>query len=133
MWEYEHTIETTATPEAVWRRWADVASWPEWNADIESVSLSGPFEVGGAIVMTPKGDEPVQLRIVAAVENEGFTDEASFADTVIRTVHRISPLGGGRFQLLYRTEITGPAADAIGPAITGDFPETMAALVGAAS
>lgn len=133
MWEYEHTIETTATPEAVWRRWADVASWPEWNADIESVSLSGPFEVGGVIVMTPKGDEPVQLRIVAAVENEGFTDEASFADTVIRTVHRISSLGGDRFQLLYRTEITGPAADAIGPAITGDFPETMAALVRAAS
>jgi uncharacterized protein YndB with AHSA1/START domain len=133
MWEYEHAIETTATPEAVWRRWADVATWPEWNADIESVSLSGPFAVGGLIAMTPKGQDPVHLRIVAAVENESFTDEASFDGTVIRTVHRISPLGADRFRLVYRTEITGPAADSIGPAITADFPETMAALVRAAS
>jgi uncharacterized protein YndB with AHSA1/START domain len=132
MWEYEHVIETTATPEAVWRRWADVATWPEWNADIESVSVAGPFAAGGLIVMTPKGQEPVQLRIVAAVENESFTDEASLDGTVIRTVHRISPVAD-RFHIMYRTEITGRAADAIGPAITADFPETMAALVRAAS
>jgi hypothetical protein len=35
--------------------------------------------------------------------------------------------------VIYRTEITGPAADQVGPqlgpAITGDFPEVLAALV----
>ncbi|HEV3172819.1 MAG TPA: polyketide cyclase [Actinocrinis sp.] len=114
-----------------------MATRPEWNADIKSVSLSGPFAVGSVIAMTPKGQDPVQLRIVAAVENESFTDEASFDGAVIRTVHRITPLAAGRFLLAYRTEITGSAADSIGPslglAITADFPETMAALVRAAS
>jgi uncharacterized protein YndB with AHSA1/START domain len=133
MWEYEHTVETDLAPEAIWRRWADVASWAEWNADIETVSLDGPFDVGGLVTMTPKGDEPVQLRIAEARMNEFFVDEAAFNGVTIRTTHRLESVDGGRTRIVYRTEITGPAADElgahIGPAITGDFPETMAALV----
>lgn|GEM_PF-2221068 len=43
MWLTEHSIETTVSPEAIWQQWADVASWPEWNADIERIELDGPF------------------------------------------------------------------------------------------
>ena len=133
MWDYEHAVETSAAPEAVWRRWADVATWPEWNADIEEVRLDGPFAVGGVITMTPKGQDPVVLRIVEATLNESFTDEADFGGTLIRTRHRAERLGDGRTRIVYRTEITGPQADTlgpeIGPAITTDFPETIAALV----
>lgn len=136
MWDYEHSVETSAAPEAVWRRWADVATWPDWNADIEEVRLDGPFAVGGVITMTPKGQDPVVLRIVEAVSNASFasfTDEADFGGTLIRTRHRVERIGGGRTRIVYRTEITGPAADTlgpeIGPAITADFPETIAALV----
>ena len=35
VWRTEKSIEMTATPEAVWRAWADVERWPTWNADIE--------------------------------------------------------------------------------------------------
>ena len=133
MWDYEHSVETSAAPEAVWRRWADVATWPEWNADIEEVRLDGPFAVGGVITMTPKGQDPVVLRIVEATSNTSFTDEADFGGTLIRTRHLVERTGGGRTRIAYRTEITGPAADTlgpeIGPAITADFPETIAALV----
>ena len=143
MWDYEHCVETSAAPEAVWRRWADVATWPEWNADIEEVRLDGPFAVGSVITMTPKGQDPVVLRIVEAVpigagpvgagRNASFTDEADFGGTLIRTQHRVERLENGRTRIVYRTEITGPEADTLGPeispAITADFPETIAALV----
>ena len=50
-----------------------------------------------------------------------------------RTAHRLERLDGGGTRVTYRMEITGPAADEmgpqVGPAITADFPETMAALV----
>src|SRR5438445_11718972 len=111
MWEYEHSVEATVAPEAVWRRWADVASWPEWNADIEKVELDGPFVVGGRITMTPIGDEPVRLRIAEARENELFVDEAEFGGVTVRTTHRVERLDAGRSLILYRTEITGDAAD----------------------
>ncbi|WP_214416513.1 SRPBCC family protein [Sphaerisporangium fuscum] len=132
MWEYQHSIETTATPQAVWRLWADVENWGVWNADIKKIELRGPFEAGSEITMVPGDGEPVELRLADVVENERFADEARFGDLVLRTTHRVEPLGAGA-RVVYHMEISGPSADAvgpeIGPAITGDWPETMAALV----
>jgi uncharacterized protein YndB with AHSA1/START domain len=70
MWVTEHSIATSAPPDAVWRLWADVAGWPDWNGDIERIELIGPFAPGSRIVMTPEGQEPVVLRIAEAVEPE---------------------------------------------------------------
>jgi len=72
-----HRIETGAEPEAVWRLWADVAGWLEWNGDIEHIELRGPLSAGSTIVMRPFGGHPVELRIAEAVANRRFVDEAS--------------------------------------------------------
>jgi uncharacterized protein YndB with AHSA1/START domain len=132
MWEYEHTVETPAAPDAVWRLWSDIAAWPQWNEGIEKITVDGPFAVGTAFTMTPPGDEPVQMRLARIVPGELFTDEMDAGDFTVRTVHRLEPAAGGRTRIIYRTEISGPAADQVGPqlgpAITADFPQVLAAL-----
>ena len=132
MWTTEHSIETAASPESVWRIWADVPGWPEWNADIERIELSGPFASGSTITMTPLGAEPVELRIRDAVEPKQFVDEADLGEIVVRTSHRVDRATPDRSRIVYRMEISGPAADTVGPElgpqISGDFPETLAAL-----
>lgn len=132
MWEYENAVETTAAPEAIWRLWSDVENWGTWNAEIEKIEINGPFAAGSQILMTPPGDDPVPLVIAEAVENERFVDEARFGDLLLRTTHRIDA-DQGRTRVVYRMEITGRGADEagpqIGPGITADWPETMAALV----
>ncbi|WP_405942175.1 SRPBCC family protein [Streptomyces sp. NBC_00207] len=137
MWEYEHDIETDAAPEAIWRLWSDVENWGAWNGGIEKIELRGPFAEGAVITMTPPGDEPVELTVTDLGEGEHFTDEARFRPLVLRTTHRLVPLGQGRTKVAYRMEITGEgAAEAgpqIGPGITADWPETMAALVALAA
>jgi uncharacterized protein YndB with AHSA1/START domain len=133
MWAAEHSIDTSALPEQVWRLWADVDGWPEWNGDIERIELDGSFAAGDRIVMTPIGQEAIELRIAEAVEPVLFVDEASLDDVVIRTTHRVERVGNERSRVTYRMEINGPAADTLGPqlgpAISADFPETLAALV----
>jgi hypothetical protein len=133
MWANEVSVETSAAPEQVWRLWADVARWPEWNGDIERIELIGAFAVGGRILMTPIGDETVELRIAEAVEPDLFVDEAHIGQIVVRTIHRVQRIDSERARVSYRIEITGPAADAlgpqIGPEISADFPQTLAALV----
>ncbi|WP_416418816.1 polyketide cyclase [Paenarthrobacter aromaticivorans] len=133
MWDYEHSIETTAAPEGLWRLWTDVENWGSWNAEIERVEIDGPFAVGSQILMTPPGDDPIQLRIAEMVDGELFVDEARFDELLIRTAHRLDRLDGGRVRVVYRMEITGAGADQvgpeIGPAITADWPDTMASLV----
>jgi hypothetical protein len=133
MWEYENAIETSAAPESIWRLWSDVENWGTWNAEIEKIEINGPFAAGTQILMTPPGDDPIPLLIAEAVENESFVDEARFGDLLLRTTHRIDAAGHGRTRVVYRMEITGSGADEagpqIGPGITADWPETMAALV----
>jgi uncharacterized protein YndB with AHSA1/START domain len=133
MWEYEHRVQTTARPDAIWRHWSDIKTWPEWNAGVERIDIDGPFQVGTMFTMTPPGEEPVRMRLTEVVPNESFTDEADGGDFVVTTFHRLAPNADGTTTVTYRTEISGPAADTvgpeIGPEITADFPDVLAALV----
>jgi len=132
MWEYEYRLETSAAPEALWRHWADMASWPQWNDGIETITVDGPFEVGTVFTMTPSGGEPIRMRLTEIKPGESFTDEMDAGDFVVRTEHRLEPAAAGRTRIVYRTEITGAAAGQVGPElgpqITADFPEVVAAL-----
>jgi hypothetical protein len=136
VWVYEHGIETSAAPEAIWQLWADVENWGRWNADIEKIEIRGPFAAGGEITMTAAGQDPVRLRIAELAEQELFVDEADIDGLLLPTTHRLDRLDQHRTRVVYRMEITGAAADEIGPqigpAITADWPETMASLVGLA-
>jgi uncharacterized protein YndB with AHSA1/START domain len=133
MWEYEQSVETNAAPEALWRHWSSMAEWPQWNAGIEKIDIDGPFAVGTVFTMTPPGDDPIRMCLTEVVPGKLFTDEMDAGDFVVRTVHRLEPTVTGKTRVIYRTEITGPAADQVGPqlgpAITADFPDVLAALV----
>ena len=142
MWEYEYRLETSAAPEALWRHWADMASWPQWNDGIETITVDGPFEAGTVFTMTPPGEEPIRMRLTEIKPGESFTDEMDAGDFVVRTEYRLEPASetpsglrppGARLtRIVYRTEITGEAAGQVGPElgpqITADFPAVVAAL-----
>ncbi|GIF08409.1 SRPBCC family protein [Actinoplanes siamensis] len=133
MWDYQHSVETTATPEVLWHHWSSVAQWPQWNVGIEKIEIEGPFAAGTMFTMTPPGDDPLRMRLTEVVPGKLFTDELDAGDFVVRTVHSLEPAASGKTRVVYRTEISGPAADQVGPqlgpAITADFPDVLAALV----
>jgi Polyketide cyclase / dehydrase and lipid transport len=132
MWTAEHTIETSGTPEAIWQLWADVPRWPEWNGDLAEAELVGEFVAGSPIRMTSVDGETIELRIAEAVEPELFVDEADLGSVKVRTTHRVEHADPDRARIAYRMEISGPEADTVGPElgpqISGDFPEVLAAL-----
>lgn len=129
MWTTEQTIDATVPPGRIWRAWTDVERWPEWNADIERIKLDGPFAVGTTIAMTPRGQETVELRLADVEDGERFVDEATVAGTLVRTTHRIDRIDDERVRVTYRLEATGDAEDELGPAVSADFADVLAALV----
>ena len=133
MWEYEYSAETTVAPEALWRCWSDVESWPEWNEGLDEIEIDGPFEVGTSFTMMLPGGDTVRMRLVELEPGELFTDEMDGGDFTVVTEHRLEPAGEGWTRVVYRTEIIGDAADTvgpeIGPKITADFPDVVAALI----
>jgi hypothetical protein len=134
MWTYTHSLETSASAEAIFALYADVATWPSWDASLERMTLDGPFAAGTRGVMYLSGQDPLPMRLVAVVDGLGFEDETPVPDAgvVVRVVHRLEPLHSGGTVITHVVTIDGPAADAVGPtlgpAITADFPRTMAAL-----
>jgi Polyketide cyclase / dehydrase and lipid transport len=133
MWAAEHSIETSAAPEAIWHLWADVTGWPEWNSDLARAKLEGDFAAGSSIRMTSVDGDVVELRIAEAERPERFVDQAELGGITVRTTHRLERVAADRVRIVYRMEITGPEADTVGPElgpqISGDFPDVLAALV----
>ena len=53
------SLSSTAPPAAFFARWADMASWSEWNSDTEWVRLDGDFVEGATGALKPKGGPKV--------------------------------------------------------------------------
>jgi uncharacterized protein YndB with AHSA1/START domain len=136
MWTHAHTVETELPPEAIWQVLSDIDGWTSWDTSMEQIKLLGPFAVGTEISMTPKGQDPVRSTIVAIEPNQLYVDEVGFGDLTLRFTHTLTRLDPGGTRLTHQLTISGPAADeagpTLGPQITEDFPEAMAALVAAA-
>ena len=58
----QRSAETAASPQTVWKIWSDTTTWQEWNPDVQSMSLNGPFAAGTTGTMkTKQGTRQIQL------------------------------------------------------------------------
>ena len=113
MWHAQHTLETTTSPESIWRRWADVPGWPDWDEGLEWATLQGPLAAGTAGVIKRRGGERVSFRIVEFVEGRSFTCLGRKLGTDLAFVHRLEPSPLGT-KLTHRVEARGPLAWLLG-------------------
>ena len=137
MWTHEHVAETAVSAEAIWKVLSDIDGWARWDTSMETISIEGPFAVGTYVSMTPKGQESIRSVITDIRENELYADETDMGDVKLRFSHTLVRLPAGGTRVVHVLQITGPAADEVGPqlgpAITEDFPEAMDALLACAS
>ena len=92
-------------------------------------------EPDGLYAVIPAGGSGTRLWPFSRAGHPKFLHPLTGTDASLlqATVHRLEPLPGGGTRVTYRTEITGPAAEQVGPelgpAITADFPDVLAKLV----
>jgi len=128
MFEWTHTVTTSASPEQVWPLYTDVR-WLEWDSGLEGVTLDGPFAVGSSGTLRVEGQPPLKWVLTKVLENALFTDVTDIPGVATLTfVHRIEPHDLGSV-VTHEVRIDGPAAAQLGPMVTSDTPEAMAALV----
>ena len=134
MWSTEYSGETTATADQIFRLFESVDTWHTWNAGVERMELDGAFAAGTTGTMFVPDQDPLTFRLVWVEESRGFEDETEIPDAgvIVRVRHWLEPLGQGGTRITYRCVIDSPGGDKlgrnIGPAITSDFPDVIAAL-----
>jgi hypothetical protein len=109
MWKSEHTQTAKATPEALWKRWTDVANWPEQDASLESASINGPFVVGSIITLKPKGSPTVKVKLIEVTPLKSFSSTGSLPLAKLQFDHRANTTSNG-IEFTQSVTISGPLA-----------------------
>lgn len=132
MWTREFTADSPAGTDALFDVLADTARWPEWNAGVRRIDIDGPFAAGtSATMVLPDGSElPFTLAWVDPAR--GFEDvtEVPDAGVVVRVAHLLEARPDGGTRITYRCTVEGPdeVGAEVGPAVSADFPDVIAAL-----
>ncbi|MEU1957512.1 SRPBCC family protein [Nocardia sp. NPDC019255] len=100
-----HAI-SSAPPTAFFARWADVATWPEWNTDTEWVRLDGPFAEGATGTLRPKGGPKVRF-VVARLTDREFVDVSRLFGARLTFAHEVA-VADGRTTVTVTVSIDGP-------------------------
>ncbi|HEX3337269.1 MAG TPA: SRPBCC family protein [Jatrophihabitans sp.] len=102
-------IDADAPPAAFFERWADTATWPEWNLDTEWVRLDGPFQQGACGTLKPKGGPKVPFVVESLVDGREFIDVSRLFGARLTFAHHVTPTGPG-CRVDVRVTMTGPLA-----------------------
>jgi len=102
--------DSTAPASDFFSRWADMDTWPQWNADTEWARLDGPFAEGSSGELKPKGAPKVRFVIERLVPGREFVDVSRLPGARLTFAHLVDPLPDGGCSIAVRVTIDGPLA-----------------------
>lgn len=96
MKNHERSRQTSARPETVWRLWTDPKTWPEWNPDVESMTMEGPFARGSKALMRTHAGRSHRMQVTALEPGREFHLETSpIPGTTFTFACRVTPSAQG--------------------------------------
>ena len=128
----KHTIETKASPKAIWHIWQDVANWNTWDHGIEFSTSNGPFVEGTTGTLKPKGGPLVHTKLTCVEPMKKFIDESKLPLTRIIVSHFMIEAAGKTF-VTHQIEMKGPLAFffafLIGRNMKKNLPDEMKSMI----
>ena len=132
MWSAEYTIVTDASKEAVWKVWADVENWKQWDESVEWCRLEGEFKTGASHILKPNNGPEVKSTIMDCEPLKRFTAVTHLPLAKMEVVHELREDKDG-LHVTHRVVISGFLgflfAQVIGKNTARDFPKTLGNLV----
>jgi uncharacterized protein YndB with AHSA1/START domain len=107
MWRSEFSVETAASPEAVWRILSDVAAWPSWNPGYTAASLDGPLVTGSTGSVTLANGWERQMVVYEVEPGTFFAYGGDIPGGRQRFLQRVERLGAGRTRVTLGHTIAG--------------------------
>ena len=73
----EASLETKAAPARVWRVWADVDTWSEWNPDMKESRLNGTLKLGATGTINTRSGGKHDVVVTQFEEGRSFELEST--------------------------------------------------------
>ncbi len=109
MRRYVHEVVVDTPPERLWHAIVDIRRWPEWDAGLEAIELSGDVIPGRRYRLKPRGGPAVPMSIEALEPPVRFVDVAHFPLARMRGSHEFRAEPGGT-RIRMTIEVWGPLA-----------------------
>jgi Polyketide cyclase / dehydrase and lipid transport len=103
-------VTTAAAPAAIFARWADTDTWPQWNSDTEWVRLDGPFSEGATGTLKPKGGPKVPFVVQRLVPEREFVDVSRLVGARLTFAHLVTAHPDGGCDVDVTISMSGPLA-----------------------
>ncbi len=125
MAQYGTSVESTASPDKVWKIWSDMSTWGEWNPNVSTMDWEGGFQSGTTGVMKPRAGQPHKMKLLDVVPGRSFALETSVVPlTTFRFNCRIGS-EGGKTTVGQWVEVKGPLGSVLGgmmgPQVSKEF------------
>lgn len=128
MAEYGSSVETAASADQVWKVWSDTSTWGEWNPNVTTMEMRGPFQSGTSAVMNTPAGQHHQMQLLDVVPGRSFALETRvIPGTLFRFNCRIDG-SGGKTRISQHVEVKGPLGFLgfmFGPGVSKDFPTLL--------
>jgi hypothetical protein len=130
--EYGTSVETSASPDQIWRIWSDMSTWKDWNPNVSSMDWQGGFASGTTGVMNTPSGQHHKMELVDVQPARGFALLTSVVPgTRFRFNCRIEP-AGGKTKVSQTVEVGGPLGPILGgilgPQVSKEFGTLLANL-----
>ena len=130
--EYGTSVETTASPDQVWRVWSDMSTWGEWNPNVSTMDWKGGFVSGSTGVMNTRAGQHHNMQLVDVQPGRSFALETAVVPgTKFRFNCQIEP-AAGKTRVSQTVEVGGLLGPVLGgmlgPQVSKDFPTLLANL-----
>lgn len=107
-WEFEHTVECSASRSFVWAFWTDVSNWERIEDDaVEWIRLEGPFEAGTRGVTKLPGQEPRSWVISRVAVQESAKIDMPVDDAVFVNQMTLESIDDGHTRIRQRLALEG--------------------------
>jgi hypothetical protein len=110
MWKTEHSVETSARPNAIWGLLAEADGWPSWNPGLLSAHLDGPLQNGTTGQTTQASGQMGKFTVTDLQEGAHFVNEARVPGAVLRFQHTIEAIDQSRTRVTLGATLDGPMA-----------------------
>ena len=68
-----YSMETTASPQAIWSVWTDVPNWKNWDTGLKDASVTGEFTLAAKGVILSLENRKSRFKVVEYTEGESYT------------------------------------------------------------